>query len=275
MIFLRAEPDLTIHKIAIVLLAFFSAACAGSVQLNKLSLDQQLTRLDGGFHERQSLSADVVLRLDTPEAKIQQHGAMIVSRDGKVRLDIRGPHGGVLLVLIVDGAKLHFLDLQAGRYVESTIGNPQIAEVFPFLPSLSLGRNLGDMFLGNIRPGKGAKLKALASAEHVLVWEQMSLVPKMVKSDTGLDVWEQKKSLLEHRLRVHAHSGEILAYTIFSTGELLLNIDYEKWRSDGFVGQMKIVLPIWSRLFSSRLSWQKILNCRTRQGMLIVSTSYF
>ncbi|MDP7039632.1 MAG: DUF4292 domain-containing protein [Myxococcota bacterium] len=234
---------MTIFKGVIALLFLFSAACAGSTQFKKINLEQLQTRLLGQFDERQSVSADTVLRLETPQGKLQQHGSMVISRDGQMRLDIRGPHGGVLLVLVIDGAKLYFLDLQAGRYVESATDNQQVAEVFPFLPPLSLGRQWGDMLLGNIEPGEGAKLQTPDSGEHVLVWEQMTLVSKMVKSKTGLDVWSQKNALLEHRLRVNAQNGKVLGYTIFSKSDQLLKIDYEKWRSDGFIEQMKIVLP--------------------------------
>jgi len=237
------EFDLSIFKGVIVLLFLFTGACAGSTQFKKLNLEQLQTRLLGQFDERQSVSADAVLRLETPKGKLQQHGLMVVSSRGQMRLDIRGPHGGVLLVLVIDGTKLYFLDLQAGRYVESATDNQQVAEVFPFLPPLSLGRHWGDMLLGNIEPGEEAKLRALDSGEHVLIWEQMTLVSEMVKTNTGLDVWSQKKSLLEHHLRVNAYSGEVLGYTIFSKSAQLLKIDYEKWRSDGFIEQMKIVLP--------------------------------
>ena len=123
------------------------------------------------------------------------------------------------------------------------MGNQQIAQVFPFLPLLSVGQHWGDLLLGNIEPAKEAKFKALESGEALWVWEEMSQVSKAVKTENGVDIWTQEEELVGHHLRVDAQDQKILSYSVFSKDEELLKIDYQKWRSDGFVGQMKIVLP--------------------------------
>jgi len=224
---------------------FLTLCCACAALPQKKVLDEKSfrTSLQEQFAERRSLSADTVLRLKTPENNIQQNGSVVLSQSGQMRLDIRGPHGGVLLVLVVDGNNISFLDLHGGRYVESTMGNQQITQVFPFLPLLSLGQQWGELLLGNIQPAKGAKFQALESGQGLWIWEEMNQVSKVVKADSGAHIWTQEKERLEHHLQAETQGQKILSYRVFSKGDELLKIDYEKWRSDGFVGEMKIVLP--------------------------------
>lgn len=206
-----------------MLLALLSSVtCAASKKLKPLSTNQLVEKLQEYSSNRKSVSAELVLKLATLEGHVQQRASLVSSDKGRMRLDLRGPHGGVLMVLLLNGQKIDFMNLQENLYVKSDLYNPRVSEIFPFLPQFVLGRNWSDLLLGNIVPPLHFKVEKNGDAMPVLVWFE---------------------NTLEHRMRVEPARGRLVTYTIHSEGTPLLHIDYEKWRQDGFVAQMKIVLP--------------------------------
>ena len=79
-----------------------------------------------------------------------------------------------------------------------------------------------DILLGNIVPPEHFEKKKLNSRTEIWTWVEDNL---------------------KHELTIGIKEGKLVTYTISLEGAPELQVDYERWGEDGFLEELKIVLP--------------------------------
>jgi outer membrane lipoprotein-sorting protein len=97
-----------------------SPACAGKIPLPRHlavgSVDELRTRLQGAKTSASSYTAEARLTYFGPRGRVRGTASLAVKRPASLRLELLGPHGGVLEAFATNGRELQLSDLKASRF---------------------------------------------------------------------------------------------------------------------------------------------------------------
>ncbi len=105
------------------------------------------------------LSAEARITYFGPAGRLRSRASLLLQRPAALRLDLLGPHGGLLLALASDGAQLQVLEVGANRLRCGAASAASLATLLG-LPIQLPPAALLDLLLGAIAPDPQAQLQA-------------------------------------------------------------------------------------------------------------------
>jgi outer membrane lipoprotein-sorting protein len=109
------------HARVAVLLVPLLSACAGRIPLPEAyraaDAAALVARMETARAAASAYSAEARLTYFGAEGRLKGTASLLVARPNRLRYELEGPHGGVLMAVAVDGATLTALDMRTSRFL--------------------------------------------------------------------------------------------------------------------------------------------------------------
>lgn len=178
----RAARDVSLWRILWLVMSLFSAfvlssGCARRVplpeHLRPESTGELLERMRQARVQLRSYSAELQLNYFGEQGRVRTRATLVAQRPDRLRLDVRGPHGGVLRAVACNGTRIQRLDLSAKRFISGPANAQSLDAILGIAPlGLSPKAWLGLLFGEMPVPADASQNYDAREGRFVLTWSK-------------------------------------------------------------------------------------------------------